>query len=230
MRPDMSKVIVERPRLRFPLKNGSAYPRGHLKNRFLPNLEDAPSRESMGGVYAEKRLNENLQPLVRFLRSNVGRPWNAVRSEIAARISCKSAVQKHVLDHLRDYVTENVEILDGEVFACNSRWGSWHHAIYSYGMRFRFYVAPRTGLLVLAPLRTRKAWKDERPDPDRRIESDTIELRKIAGVWYELTLALIAKGDRTHVPDVHRPRFYVTKKRQLSSREISARGLRSKAS
>jgi hypothetical protein len=88
----MSKVIVERPRLRFPLRNGSAYPRGHLENRWAPDFENAPRIESMGGTYREKWLNENLQPLVRFLRSHVGRRWDDVYSEIAARISCRSAV------------------------------------------------------------------------------------------------------------------------------------------
>jgi hypothetical protein len=152
MRHDMAKVIVERPRLRFPLKNGSAYPRGSLKNDWYPDHEDAPRRESYGhGRYATKYLNENLQPLVRFLRSNVGRPWIKVRSEIAARISCNSAVQKHVLDHLAHFVTEHVERRGREVFPAQ-RWGAVVHErpLRSRGMRMDFYVDPRSGLLRLA--------------------------------------------------------------------------------
>jgi hypothetical protein len=42
MRADMFKVIVERPRLRFPLRCGSAYPRGRLANLFERDLESAP--------------------------------------------------------------------------------------------------------------------------------------------------------------------------------------------
>jgi hypothetical protein len=152
MRDDMAKVIVERPRMRFPLKNGSAYPRGSLKNDWYPDYEDAPKRESYGhGRYAEKRLNENLQPLVRFLRSNVDRPWNKVRSEIAARISCNSAVQKHVLDHLAHFVAEHVVRRDREVFlAQRFSHGLGDEPLRSRGMRMEFYVDPRSGLLRLA--------------------------------------------------------------------------------
>ena len=86
------------------MRTGSDYPRGRLKNLWAPDLEAAPRTESMGGRYAHKWFNENLRPLVRFLSANVGRPWDKVRSEIGAHVSCRSAVQKHVLDHLRDSI------------------------------------------------------------------------------------------------------------------------------
>lgn len=153
MRSDMSKVIVERPRLRFPLKNGSAYPRGRMKNRFASDLEDAPLTEAMGGVYREKRLNENLQPLVRFLRSRVGKHWNTVHSEISERLSVTSAVQKHVLDHLKDYVHLHVKVAGRVVLFLE--YGGWRK-LESHGMHLRFYVHPKSHCLELAPLRARK--------------------------------------------------------------------------
>src|SRR3954469_16133269 len=104
MRPDMSNVLVERPRRPRGPSVGSAYPRGSLEAKWAPDFENAPRIEAMGRLYGTKYLNENLQPLVRFLRSNVERFWNDVHSEIAEHLSCSSAVQKHVLDHLRDYV------------------------------------------------------------------------------------------------------------------------------
>ena len=158
MRTDMSKVIVERPRLRFPLKNGSAYPRGRLENRWAPHLEDAPRIESMGGTYREKWLNENLQPLVRFLRTRVGKHWNKVHSEISQRISVMSAVQKHVLDHVRDYVQENVKVAGRVVLFLD--YGGWRK-LESRGMRLRFYIHPKTGCLELAPMVRRKKKKNE---------------------------------------------------------------------
>jgi hypothetical protein len=207
MRHDMSKVIVERPRMRFPLKNGSAYPRGHLKNQWAPNLEDAPRIESMGGVYATKWLNENLQPLVRFLRSSVGRLWDDVHSEISERISCKSAVQKHVLDHLRGFVEEHPVIRDGIVMYKDYR---GYEPLVSYGMRFRFYVDPVSRALALAPLRPRKSRNRPLPDPNCRVISQEIELHRICGIWYELTL----------LPGP-------PKKRQLNTAEIRRHRLRS---
>jgi hypothetical protein len=245
MRSDMSKVIVERPRLRHPLKNGSAYPRGHLKNCWVPNIEDAPRIESMGGTYKEKRLNENLQPLVRFLRSSVGRRWDDVHSEIAAQISCKSAVQKHVLDHLRDYVVENVRVVGSTVQYIRYR---WHPPLESVGMRFRFYVDPDTRELCLAPVVSRKRRGKDEGDQDRRVLSRDRELRRIQGVWYEIEVAPIppepsaraacfdvverttldggAYKDGAGANVLWRTARYAARKRQLSTREIIRRSLR----
>jgi hypothetical protein len=239
MRSDMSKVIVERPRLRFPLKNGSAYPRGHLQNLWAPNLEDAPRIESMGGTYKKKCLNENLQPLVRFLRSRVGRPWDEVRSEIAAQISCQSAVQKHVLDHLRDYVVQDVRIVGSTVEYIRYRWPG---RLETVGMRFRFYVDPDTRALRLAPTAPRKRRRKNEADPDRRVLSRERELRRIQGIWYAIEVAPIPHGEGTPAPcfDVlercapagppfgaqasknvlWRTNRYAKRKRQLGTREL----------
>jgi hypothetical protein len=241
----MSKVIVERPRLRFPLKNGSAYPRGHLENRWAPDLEDAPRIESMGGSYKEKRLNENLRPLVRFLRSRVGRRWDDVYSEIAEQISCKSAVQRHVLDHLRDYVVENVHIVGGRVEHLAYR---GYESLLSYGMRFSFYVHPETHLLCLAPPVPRKRRKEDVVDPNRCVLSDERELRCIDRIWYAIDVAPLPSdpfartacfdvldrgpvgghanhaGMRTNV--LWRTGRYAARKRQLGAREIARYRLR----
>jgi hypothetical protein len=244
MRYDMSKVIVERPRLRFPLKNGSAYPRGHLKNQWAPNFEDAPRIESMGGTYAKKWLNENLQPLVRFLRSRVGRLWDDVHSEISERISCKSAVQKHVLDHLRGYVQEHPIMVDGVAMRVAYRsQRPFLEPLVSYGMRFLFFVDPVSRALTLAPIASRKNRnRKNQPDPDRHVISREIELRRINGVWYEITVSTIPKdevararcfdvlerrlvlGDRNN--DLWQSDRYAAKKRQLSTDEIVRHSLR----
>ncbi len=244
MRSDMSNVIVERPRLRVPLKNGSAYPRGHLENRWAPDLEDAPRTESLGGTYRVKRLNENLQPLVRFLRSRVGQPWDDVHSEIAAQISCKSAVQKHVLDHLRDYVAENVRVVGKTIHHIEYRAGR----LESRGMRLRFYVDPVSRRLCLAPLAPRKRRVVNGADPDRRVLSPRRELRRIGGVWFEIEIAPIPgrpsaraacfdvveraaldggdNGVGARVSPLWQTARYATRKRQLGKREITRFGLR----
>lgn len=241
MRSDMSKVIVERPRLRFPLKNGSAYPRGHLENRWAPHLEDAPSTESMGGTYREKRLNENLQPLVRFLRSRVGKRWDEVHAEIAARISCKSAVQKHVLDHLHQYVVKHVRLEGRTVKYLRYK----EEALASHGMRFRFYVHPRTRLLCLAPPAPPRKRRSTR-DPNRIVLSDELELRRIEGIWYEVEVAAIGDcatvacfdvlercapagapfGAKAWKNVLWRTNRYAKRKRQLGTRELARYGLR----
>ena len=154
MRSDMAKVLVERPRVRLKKRAGSWYPRGSLKSVWHPDHELAQKREGMGHAYRDKWPNENLQPLVRFLRSRVGRPWNKVRAEIAERVRPTSAVQKHVLDHLADFVEEHAE-LEGRA-VMRRRWGRWEPLL-SRGMQLRFWVCPRSGLLRLAPMAPRKS-------------------------------------------------------------------------
>ena len=155
MRSDMSKVIVERPR--WSGHGCGESPRGHLKNRWCKDPESAPHKEPIGRSYRQKHLNENLQPLVRFLRKHVGRPWDKVRSEISAQISCASAVQKHVLDHLKDFVRTDVVLRGNKVFVATYLDGLVPFV--SRGMRLRFYVCPRTRLLRLAPVVPRKKPK-----------------------------------------------------------------------
>lgn len=218
MRSDMAQVIVERPRRGHRL----GYPRGFLA-RFARDLESAPSRESMGRGYGQKGLNENLAPLVRFLRSRVGRPWSAVFSEISERISVSSAVQKHVVDHLRDFVSVRTWEADGAIWTLEG-W-SGVQRVEARGRHAQFYVCPRTGLLLEAP---RRRPQPPKPDPDRRILDRSTELRRLAGVWYLVQLADTNPGgswDALERAWVTAPR-HAKHKRQLGKRELEAFGLR----
>ncbi len=142
MRDDMDKLLVERPRYRF---GGIRYPRGQLKMQYEKMGElDCVRRESMGGRYREKWFNENLRPLERFLRSNVGRPWNKVYSEMARHLKPNSTVQRHVFVHLWQMVARRVEERDGELWHLGE-WGP--RRIGEHRWRGQFYVCPRSGLL-----------------------------------------------------------------------------------
>lgn len=131
MRPDMAKVIVERPRR---LEGFSR------KGRVLP-LEELPRHEGMRVRHVRnwggKVLNENLAPLRRYLVRQVGRPWNKVYAEVSAHLRPTSAVQQHVRDHLHDFVAVKPRRLANQL---RQRPGSdlWFQP---------FYVDPRTGLL-----------------------------------------------------------------------------------
>lgn len=223
MREDMAHILVERPRSYRGsyARRAPGYPRGKLAPK-RSGLEDAPTREKIGALYRTRALNENLAPLRRYLRSQVGRPWSKVHSEICARIDSSSAVQKHILQHLSDFVTTVTwKSTDGIVGA--DRYGGvqpvesrWYH---------RFYVCPSTGLLRAASVSKRRGAP---PDPDVQRIDDWYELRRIAGVWYEVEYAMVRS-----LPcwDVVARRWietgrYATKKRQLSRREITARRLR----
>ncbi|MGH7440376.1 MAG: hypothetical protein ACRENE_32180 [Polyangiaceae bacterium] len=231
----MSKVIVERPRLGRSHRATSEYPRGYLENRWAPDWDAAPRVEGMGRGYREKSFNENLRPLLRFLHSNTGRLWDDVYSEIAARVSCQSAVQKHVLTHLREYVAETAWPEGETVMA--PRLGGHIEPLVSVGMRFRFYVCPRTRRLLLAPPRRRKRKYARNPD-DRVVLSAERELRRVEGIWYEIDVARIPTGSACFdiveravpgsiasrpgtISPLWRSGRYARSKRQLNSRELA---------
>jgi hypothetical protein len=71
-----------------------------------------------------KWFGENLRPLERWLRSNVGRPWDAVYSEICEVLPADSVVKKHVRDHLGDFVLTITHEVDGRLWG-QREWGDW---------------------------------------------------------------------------------------------------------
>lgn len=144
MRSDMSKVIVERPR-----RGGGRDRKGRPAREF----EDMPSKQSMKRGHSDlKELNENLTPLKRYLRKNVGRPWNKVFSEICENIRVDNAVQKHVRSHVYHYVERNV-IVEGKVIFTRGILGVcelWNGDL---------YVCPKSGLLKEYRRRYKTRWR-----------------------------------------------------------------------
>lgn len=145
MREDMFEIIIERPRW-----DSGRPPKGRRGERL--RQQDAPLREPMSISRGSKCLNENLAPLRRFLMRRVGQPWDAVRSEICARIAPRSAVQQHVLVHVREMVEEHPVFFDGRPYHPGGR-GSGREAYQAIGYsRWRgFYVCPVTRTLRVGP-------------------------------------------------------------------------------
>src|SRR5262245_56031154 len=144
MRKDMSKIIVERPRI-------DSGPRRKGRSRPLTDADGAPyrARDRDGGherPQRTKHLNENLAPLRRFLQSNVGRPWNKVRSELAENIRPTSTVQQHVLDHVTDFVATKTVMREGKVMVFDSH--SRRHPVPVQESWALLYVHPKSGLLM----------------------------------------------------------------------------------
>jgi hypothetical protein len=175
MREDMAKVIVERPRIvDYPSRKGRARP-----------LEELPKqlgmRRSQQERHGEKVLNENLNPLRRFLEGQVGRPWDKVYAEIAARLRADSTVQQHVRDHLEDFVA----IKPRRGISSWRPGGLWYEPL---------YVDPRDGILKrtdrLPEVRHRRRARNSAKPAVERIElSATRALHRIDGIWYEVALA-----------------------------------------
>lgn len=224
MRKDMAKVIVERPRS----NRGYAFPRSVPVEGKRLTLEDLPSRHGIRRVWrngTRKMLNENLAPLRRFLRTNVGRPWNKVYSEICQQINRDSAVQLHVWQHLMQDVCLDPHVISGDV----------QRGFFGWRWFVRFYVDPKTGLLG-ENVSQRPPWRRPRPPNPDRIEIDSSrEYRRLDGIWYELELAT-PPLDRpvydfsfrrttdqltpTQLREFYGRYVYAVSKRQLNSREI----------
>jgi hypothetical protein len=157
MRPDMDKVIVERPRYGSRLKAGKK--KGYAKYLRRTGAENLPRREPMLGRWRgmQRSLNEHLGPMRRFLRSRVGWPWNKVYQELCEHVSLDNAVRNHVLTHVFDYVHRRVELRGDRVVDTDAHW--WRGRELRVG---ELYVCPRSG--VLKAVRPAK-----RRGPPRRI-------------------------------------------------------------
>jgi hypothetical protein len=94
MRADMAKVIVERPRW------GSDLPpkkKGYRRSLQKFDVAELPRREPLPGRWRglQKSLNEHLGPMRRFLRSQVGRPWNKVHQDLCEHVSFDDVIRPH---------------------------------------------------------------------------------------------------------------------------------------
>ncbi|MEQ1617761.1 MAG: hypothetical protein ABL883_05405 [Terricaulis sp.] len=252
----MSKVIVERPRM-----GRAAAGLRPGRTRALVDDDGAPinakgAREPKGRAQKTKALNETLNPLRRFLASQVGRPWNKVYSEISEHLKGTSTVQQHVRDHVEDFVAVKTRMRAGEVYVAG-RWGRDMSLKESYQ---RLYVHPRTGLLRQNPhwkswnaktRAARQAAESTRALRLREVDAKT-QLHCFDGVWWEVKLAkvklhkrkdknglaaffaepftdVVKRAKLSTLPPEElyaKPGVYAAEKRQLNKTELKRLGLK----
>lgn len=206
MRKDMSKVIVERPRV-----GRAAAGLRAGRTRVVEDDDGEPIRATRGGRAPKrdkpqktKRLNETLNPLRRYLQSQVERPWNKVYSEISENLKPTSTVQQHVRDHIEDFVAIKTRTRAGEVMA-TGRWGGERALAEDHR---RFYVHPRTGLLRENP--HYRSWSKRHREKLEAAARDRLSrMREIDGktqlhklkddIWWEVKLGRLGDGSQ---PDV----------------------------
>ena len=187
----MPKVIVERPRV------GS---RARLKNRVrVDDDEELPSKVSVkrdawmrGGG---RELNENLQPLKRYLEAQAGRPWDKVWSEICKNLKPSNTVQQHVRDHIPGFVAIKTTVKNGEIWVLD-RWtrGPLKDS------HVKLFVDPKSGLLRRnkhwvswnARNRAKLAAQAKARVARMRVVSAAKQLHLLDdGAWWEVTLAAV---------------------------------------
>lgn len=191
MRPDMHKIIVERPRW------GSALPNHKTALRFssakirlavdaAEDYDSGPRRAS--SARRDKELNENLAPLSRYLMSQIGRPWRKVYGEIRQSIDARSATGLHVLQHLEGYVTVHTALENGVVVGAEG----WNNGRPVSGL----YVHPASGLLRFSK---DKPWWHTRRIEERELNlvrvNANVEYEKIDGHWYRMEYGTSVSSD-----------------------------------
>jgi hypothetical protein len=197
MRPDMAKVIVERPRVGSSMRGKS---KGNRRSSQRLWHEDLPAREGIKRRHQGhlKYLNEHLGPLRRYLDSQVGRPWNKVFSEICAHIDRSSAVQDHVRDHVADYVATHVIEIDGE--ACFGEGRLYGEPLHKWGSS-GWYVCPRSGVLKRNKPRKRSSSRVRTSEEVPRFVkvSDSLQCRLIDGAWHAVSLRALPQESQGRV-------------------------------
>lgn len=201
MRKDMYKVIHDT------VRQGSSKTSKLVRSRAKQDLAKASAndgvfddalvyvgRQSMRRPYKEQYLNKStelrLAPLRRFLASRVGQPWAEVYSELRTTLTRTDRLLDDPLRFLS--VEVNTAMHEGDIVV-HGAWGGIRSLDRSY---CRFYVHPVSGVLCAidryAIRKSRKLHDQKRREADkaeRRVLNETTELRKIDGIWYELTLA-----------------------------------------
>ena len=184
MREDMYKVIVERPR-----RGKYGYDAAAQRR----NDYEGPEFLGMRAGYGYRSLNENLAPLRRYLRAQVGRPWNKVFSEICAGIDGRNTVQRHIRQHIDDFIATKVELRDGELIDLQDR---WRFNRLTAGLRQELYVDPRSGLIRIN--KRFHAWRRDRIenakraqteiDARRRTLANDTQLHRLDGIWFQVSI------------------------------------------
>lgn len=245
MRPDMPKILVERPRLRSRIACGR-------DGRKFRNRSDAAFLPTKAGYRNPKELNENLRPLARYLERQISRPWDKVYSEVRAVIDSRNAVQRHILEHLGQYVAVHTGVVDGHLIDLGKQIPGLKRVWQP------LYVDPRTGLLRRNP--DERSWRricrEQQQTKDReraavwREISASSQLHSVDGCWFEVDIAPLPpppearwdvlrrltvnartaavhrrEDDQSTIEVYGRPGVYAVSKRQLSAGEIRKQGL-----
>lgn len=236
MRPDMHKVVVERPR-----SKSWCVPQFPRPKR---PFDDLPKHQSMTAVHKHhKSFTDVLGPLKRWLRRQIGRPWNDAYSEACAVIKPDSVVRAHIKTHLLEMVVRHTFLKDGELWCRDGQWSQAEVPISQVTGRWRIaYVDPETGILRAMPKFKRKKPMASAPIDSIRLSEET-ELRRINGLWFRIQTRKLSPGEpgydlltrrvrteRTWPGRNYRPPIICVAKRQLSTKELRRHGLANDAS
>lgn len=182
----MHKVVVERERYGSSRKNR----KWGRRIAFVPDADydEQPAFVSSGRKrqYGSdcKWFTDVLGPLNGFLRSNLGRPWDKVYSELRRGLDVRKVTGRHIFDHLERMVETDCFIgADRKVYAGPRAWNVTG-----------FYVHPKSGLLSFVPRQSARERKKEKlsGQPINEIRLDRVRSYKlIDGQWYDVAFGFV---------------------------------------
>lgn len=202
MRSDMHKVITERPR------GGGGPEKLHRRANLDPDL--LPRRQGMRRGHTDRKwLTDLLGPLRRWLRAQVGRPWDDVHSEACAVIQPDSYLRIHVKTHLMEMVQRDTFLHDGQVWCFkNLRYGRQELEVpvrQAVTLGRPFYVHPVSRRLCEVPVGRipRYRWQAPPPTYDCRWTVRPHQAHVLVdGLWYEARFdpfpARLKPGEDSH--------------------------------
>lgn len=204
MRDDFKKVLCEEPRVgskgaralnKLPgyKKKAQKARRGDYDEWNFPRTESMRARGTWSSR-GDKWFGEHLGPLVRFLRSSVGRKWDDVYSEIAKSCPNNGAVTGHIYEHLWSYVERNPEFIDGKPYDPTYGYRGKIYPIEDRGSDNTFYVDP-DGFLRRAPRLKQKSKKEIKTI--HKVKGKIY--LKFEGIWYQALTRPIPKKQAEYI-------------------------------
>ena len=193
MRTDITQVCLagHGPK-HYPVRSG----------RPLRDPELEPIRQKMQGHgYGGSMRGLRSQPLVRWLKTQLGRSWDDVYSELSAKLHSSGnagrVLERLVLGQLD---IDNVEMRDGVAWVASGRYVREPYKVEG------LYVHPQTRVLCNQAYRaqaTRDAAERRKAESlaKRKVLTDTLQLHKLEdGIWYAVELAPIPALPLCKVP------------------------------
>ncbi|MDY7015891.1 MAG: hypothetical protein SVX43_20315 [Cyanobacteriota bacterium] len=176
----LDKIVIERPR--GGMRISSRRIKGQKKE--LERITVEATEEGLLQPYLIKTRNrtkyfsDHLAPLRRWLRSQVGQPWDRVYGELCWKLDPTTLSGQHILSHVWDFVERYVVIIDGIPYRRNRQ-------NYSLSGRWNcLYIHPETGILCLAPQRKKV---NSKPSGDIVKVDSWHQYRKLDTIWYFVT-------------------------------------------
>ena len=193
MREDFNKLLTERER------NGSHAKYGDVRHSKKGVDDEIGGREGMKRKHIisskgyTKSFSENLNPLIGYLRTRLGKPWDKTYSEIRQNFDARKVINDHILQHLFDFVEIHAKIIDGKPMVLQKYRHEWIPIRESYS---DFYVDPRDGLLketLRAETGRQKRARMEAKQAQelhavKRVIDANTELHLLNGLWYVITI------------------------------------------